>query len=411
MSNAGHQKARADGSAYGRPLAHPDCELTQVGPGTPCGELMRRYWQPVGLSSQLTHRPASVQILGEDLILFRNKKGRPGLLYPRCMHRGTNLFYGKVTEQGIACCYHGWEFDTEGRCLLQSCEPGGGRNRAVARQPWYPVQERYGMVFAYMGPPKRKPLLPCYDILEDLGPDEELRVDAGGFGATLDHSLKILPYSWLQMNDNAMDPFHVHVLHSTFSVVQFVPEFALMPTVDFFTTPSGVCYSAKRKLQDGREYERISSWLLPNILCIPNTFDIGPAKASRIRWILPVDDSHFTMFTVSRMPRSAPPLESMRIKGKLWSEMTDEERQDTPSDYEAQAGQGRISLHSEEHLASTDRGIIMQRRMLRAQIRVVADGGDPIGITFDQNEVLVSVRSGNIYKTPSVVGGDRNGPR
>jgi len=101
----------------------------------------------------------------------------------------------------------------------------------------------------------------------------------------------------------------------------------------------------------------------------------------------------------------------MRIKGKLWSEMTDEERQDTPSDYEAQAGQGRISLHSEEHLASTDRGIIMQRRMLRAQIRVVADGGDPIGITFDQNEVLVSVRSGNIYKTPSVVGGDRNGPR
>jgi hypothetical protein len=139
--------------------------------------------------------------------------------------------------------------------------------------------------------------------------------------------------------------------------------------------------------------------------------DIGPAKASRIRWILPVDDSHFTMFTVSRMPRSAPPLEGMRIKDKLWSEMTDEERRDTPGDYEAQASQGRISMHSEEHLASTDRGIIMQRRMLGAQIRVVADGGDPIGITFDQNEVLVSVRSGNIYKTPSVVGGDRNGPR
>ena len=402
MSNAAQQKPLPYGSAYGRLRAHPDYELTQIGPGTPCGELMRRYWQPVGLSSQITHQPAKVRILGEDLILFRDKKGRPGLLYPRCMHRGTTLFYGKVTEQGIACCYHGWEFDVEGRCLLQPCEPGGGRNRVVARQPWYPVEERYGVAFAYMGPPGKKPVLPRYDILEHLPPEDELRVDMGGFGATLDDSLKIVPYSWLQMNDNAMDPFHVHVLHSTFSGVQFVPEFAVMPRVDFFSTFNGVCYSAKRKL-GSREYLRLSSWLVPNVLCIPDTFEIAEGKARRIRWILPIDDSHFTMVTVSRMAKCAPPVVKIRIKGKLWSEMTDEERRDNPGDFEAQAGQGQISLHSEEHLASTDRGIIMQRRMLKAQIKLVAQGADPIGVAFDPDEALVTVRSGNFYKTPPVL--------
>jgi nitrite reductase/ring-hydroxylating ferredoxin subunit len=398
MTDATQHKAPARGRAYGRPPAHPDYELTQVGPGTPCGELMRRYWQPVGLSSEVMHRPASVRILGEDLILFRDKQGRPGLLYPRCMHRGTSLLYGKVTQQGIECCYHGWEFDIEGRCLLQPCEPGGGRNRAVARQPWYPVEERYGLVFAYMGPPEKEPVLPRYDILEDLRPDEELRADMGGFGATLDSSLKVVPYSWLQMNDNAMDPFHVYILHSTFSGVQFTPEFAVKPRVDFFNIGNGVCYSAKRTLDDGHEYERISCWLMPNIICLPNTFDIQEVRANRIRWLLPVDDSHFTMITVTRMPKLVPPVTRMRIGGKLWSEMTEKEHQDTPGDYEAQAGQGAVSLHSEEHLVSSDRGIIMQRRMLKGQIKVVTQGGDPVGVAFDPDKALVTLRSGNFCK-------------
>src|SRR5262249_51647511 len=157
-----------------------------------------------------------------------------------------SLFYGKVTEEGIACCYHGWLFNVEGHCLDQPCEPNGGRNRSVARQPWYQVEERYGIVFAYMGPPEKRPVLPRYDILEDLQPEEELRADMSAFGATLDHSLEVLPFSWLHMNDNVMDPFHVYVLHSTFSTVQFLPQFALMPKVVFFTTAHGVGYSAKR---------------------------------------------------------------------------------------------------------------------------------------------------------------------
>ena len=400
MADATQRKRPADGSAYGRVPQHPDYELTQVGPGTPCGELMRRYWQPVAVSANVVDRPQYVRILGEDLILFRDKKGRPGLLYPRCMHRGTTLFYGKVTDEGIACCYHGWLFDVEGRCLRQPCEPDGGKNLDVARQPWYPLEERYGVVFAYMGPPEKRPVLPRYDILEEVGPDEELRADMGAFGATGDNSLAVAPYSWLHMNDNVMDPFHVQVLHSTFSTVQFVPQFALMPKVDFFTTENGVCYSAKRKLDDGREYDRISSFIMPNIMCVPNPIDIDQVKANRITWSLPVDDSHFTMVTVSRMPKSAPPLGGIRFRGKLWGEMTERERQDTPGDYEAQVGQGPISLHSEEHLATSDRGIIMQRRMLKAQIRVVADGGDPIGVTFDPGKAFVKLRSGNFYNAP-----------
>jgi nitrite reductase/ring-hydroxylating ferredoxin subunit len=400
MAEATQQKRSLEGGAYGRSTPHADFELTQVGPHTPCGELMRRYWQPVAVSSAVTDRPQYVRILGEDLILFRDKKGRPGLLYPRCMHRGTTLFYGKVSDEGIACCYHGWLFDVEGRCLRQPCEPDGGRNLDIARQPWYPVEERYGVVFAYMGPFERKPVLPRYDILEDLGPDEELRADKGAFGATGDNSLPVAPYSWLHMNDNVMDPFHVQVLHSTFSTVQFVPQFALMPKVEFFTTQNGVCYSAKRKLDDGRDYDRVSSWIMPNIMCVPNPIDIAQVKANRITWSLPVDDSHFTMVTVSRMPRNAPPLGGIRFNGKLWGHMTEQERQDTPGDYEAQVGQGPISLHSEEHLASSDRGIIMQRRMLKAQIRVVADGGDPIGVTFDPARAVVTLRSGNFYNAP-----------
>jgi hypothetical protein len=176
-----------------------------------------------------------------------------------------------------------------------------------------------------------------------------------------------------------------------------------MPKVDFFATPNGVCYSAKRKLEDGREYERVSSWFVPNVTCIPNIFDISEGKAIRIRWILPVDDSNFAMVTVYRVAKSAPPLIKLRINGKLWSEMTDEERQDTPGDFEAQAGQGPVSLHSEEHLVSSDRGIIMQRRMLKAQIKVVAQGGDPVGVKFDPDEALVTVSSGNFYKAHSLV--------
>jgi phenylpropionate dioxygenase-like ring-hydroxylating dioxygenase large terminal subunit len=391
-----------EGTAYGRRPQHSNKLLTEVGPGTPCGELMRRYWQPIAGSKKVGDLPQKVRVLGEDLILFRDGKGRPGLVYPRCMHRGTSLFFGRVEAEGLRCCYHGWLFDVQGRCLEQPCEPDGGRHREAARQPWYPLEERYGLVFAYMGPPEKKPVLPRYDNLETIADDVVLWTEVGGFGGTGDSSLPVLPYSWLHMNDNIMDPFHVHVLHSTISGIQFHEQFALLPKVDFFQAEHGVCYSAIRQLRDGREVDRISSWLMPNIMSVP---DIGmkAGQSSGISWVVPVDDSHYMQAFAMKVPKAQPFLE-LRLNGKTWGEMTEEEHQRTPGDYEAQAGQGPISLHSEEHLVTSDRGIMMQRKLLAQQIEVVSKGGDPLGVNFDPDQALFRIRSGNFYRDSCAAG-------
>ena len=109
------------GTAYGRKPAAHRADLTEVGAGTPMGELLRRYWHPIGLTADASDTPRLVRLLGEDLVLFRDRSGRPGLVYPHCAHRGTSLYYGKVDERGIRCCYHGWLFDAQGLCLEQPC--------------------------------------------------------------------------------------------------------------------------------------------------------------------------------------------------------------------------------------------------------------------------------------------------
>jgi nitrite reductase/ring-hydroxylating ferredoxin subunit len=385
-----------EGTAYGRERPHSNKLLTEIGPGTPCGELMRRYWHPVAIAEEVTATPRKLRILGEDLVLFRDRKGRPGLLYPRCAHRGTTLYYGKVEDAGIRCCYHGWLFDVEGHCLEQPCEPEGGLYKDKVRQPWYPLEERYGLLFAYMGPAEKRPVLPRYDHLEDLDPGERLIATIGGFGATGDASFDVLPYSWLHMNDNIMDPFHVQVLHSTFSGAQFAPDFRLMPKVDFFYTESGVCYTAIRELEDGQEVDRISSWLMPNIMSVPS-IQLAPGRSRGISWVVPVDDDKYYQVMIAKASQDGGKFE-LKINGTTWGEKSEAERQDFPSDFEAQVGQGPISLHSEEHLATSDRGIAMQRRMLEQQIALVAQGGDPLGVTYDEDKATVHVRSGNFYR-------------
>ena len=384
-------------SAYHHTPGHPDDVLAAVGKGTPCGEWLRRYWQPVGLSREVTTRPQMVRILGEELVLFRDKSGRAGLLYPRCMHRGTNLYYGKVEEQGIRCCYHGWLFSVEGHCLQQPCELNGGANREVARQPWYPVEERYGLVFAYMGPPEKKPVLPRYDILEDLEEGEFLEVEGEGFGGYLDRVKDPnIPYHWLQNWENIMDPYHVYILHSNFSGVQFVEGFKLMPRVDFEAVDGGVIYRAYRDLPDGRSLERLSSALFPNISAIP-PIDLSAARGSMVGWHVAVDDTHFRGFFVVRT-RTGGNFQPFKMhNGKSWTEATEQEKQDFPGDFEAQYGQGRITLHSEEHLATSDRGIAMLRRLMKKQIATVQGGGDPLGVHFNESDALVKIRSGNFY--------------
>lgn len=231
-----HQDA-SDGSAYYLSKPEIDLDLVSVAKGTPGGELLRRYWHPIALANEVGDLPVPIRALGEDLILFKTPRGEFGLVYPRCCHRGTTLYYAKVEDRGIRCCYHGWLFAPDGKCLDQPCEPHGGEKRETYRQPWYPVQERYGLVFAFMGPPNRKPILPKYEDLEVLRPGESVVPDGNSLGSGGD---VIAPCNWFQHWENVMDPYHVAILHSAFSGIQFVPEMAQMPEVSFEQSPLGV---------------------------------------------------------------------------------------------------------------------------------------------------------------------------
>lgn len=383
------------GTAYGLRLGQPLNELAQVGPGTPYGEVLRRYWHPVAKVEDATTRPVSLRVLGEELVLFRTRRGKAGLLHPRCIHRGASLFYGGVEDEGIRCCYHGWVFDTEGHCLEQPCEPDLGLHRDRVRQPWYPVEEQYGLIWAYMGPPEKKPVLPRYDTLEQLADDEQLIVNDQGVGGG---GPAQLDFNWLQHWENVMDPFHVPILHARFSGNQFTPEMALIPEVEYEYTPLGVRSIQMRDLGDGRQLRRVTEVIFPNLRVVASP-KLASGQTNMIGWVVPMDDTNFRIFTVARDsdPDFLAKLRSTH-EGKPWKELTDLEHQRLPGDYEAQKSQGPISLHSEDHLTTTDQGIAMIRRMMAKQHRAVAAGGDPIGVSFDESERLVRIEGGNYFE-------------
>jgi nitrite reductase/ring-hydroxylating ferredoxin subunit len=391
-----NEPAPDEGTAYSLPPPSHDAELTEVRRGTPMGELLRRYWHPVGLAADAGDTPRQVRALGEALILFRDGAGRPGLLHARCCHRGTTLYYGRVEATGIRCCYHGWLFDAAGHCLDQPCEPDGGRQRGRIRQPWYPVQERYGLIFAYMGPPGRKPVLPRYECLEVMDDGEFLEADdtsLGGGGPA------IIPCNWLQHFENVVDPLHVPILHGAFSGAQFTAAMAAMPQVEFAATDTAVKVRSHRPAEDGRVFHRVTEAVLPTLRVVPNPRVAQFARVESIGWVLPIDDTSFRIYVVGRV-REAGDIGRMRSKfgGKFWWELTEAEHRALPGDYEAQVGQGPVTLHAEEHLASSDRGIAMLRRLLRRQVRAVAEGRDPAGVNFDPDAAPVVFEAGNYVR-------------
>lgn len=381
------------GTAYGRPKPTFREELTLVGPGTPMGELLRRYWHPVGLSKDASSVPKRIEALGEELILFRDGKGRPGLLYPRCAHRGTTLYYGRVEERGIRCCYHGWLYDVQGRCLEQPCEEGGGPRRDRIRQPWYPVEERYGLIFAYMGPPEKKPVLPRYECLENLAPGEFIEADDSSIGSG---GPAIVDCNWFQHWENVVDPFHVPILHGSFSGAQFNSQMGIMPRVEFSTTPRGVKVESWRRLDGGKVHHRITEAVFPTLRVVPNPRVAKYSRVESIGWTLPIDDTHFRIYVAGRVTE---PGELGRFRSKMngrpWTELTPEEHQRYPGDYEAQTGQGPITFHSEEHLAPSDKGIALLRRFAEQQLKALAEGRDPAGVVFDEAQTLVTFEAGN----------------
>ena len=380
-------------SAYSHVQGACKNELTRVARGTPMGELLRRYWHPIGLSEDASETPRMVRALGEDLVLFRDRAGRCGLLYPRCAHRGASLFYGRVEERGIRCCYHGWLFDVGGQCLEQPCESRNGAATArVIHQPGYPVRERYGLIFAYMGPPASMPVLPRYNLLENLQPGEHLEADDSSIGSG---GPTIVPCNWLQHFENVMDPFHVPILHGSFSGSQFTERMNLLPQVGFEATARGIKSIQRRKLPDGRAHVRITEAVLPTLRVVANPQAQSDGPCSLIGWVLPIDDTHFRIYSAGRVT-SQGALKQIRARfnGSLWSELTEAEHQRFPGDYEAQVSQGEITLHSEEHLVSSDRGVALLRRVLERQLEVVARGDSPIGVQFVEASDLVELEAG-----------------
>jgi len=177
--------------------------LTQVGPGTPGGELLRRYWQPIAIASELTaEQPKKrVKVLGEELVVFRDAQGNYGCLAEHCAHRGVSLYYGFVEDCGLRCAYHGWKYSTtDGRCLEQPFEPSGSSYKDRVRQRAYPVQKLAGMLFAYMGPAPA-PLLPRWDVLVREDGVRKIQTQAP------------LRCNWLQAQENTADTVHTYYLH------------------------------------------------------------------------------------------------------------------------------------------------------------------------------------------------------
>jgi phenylpropionate dioxygenase-like ring-hydroxylating dioxygenase large terminal subunit len=353
-------------SAYhhrGRPPA--DDDLTRVGPGTPCGEYLRRFWQPVVLADELRDVPKRLRILGEDLVAYRDRSGMIGLLELHCPHRGTSLEFGLVGERGIRCCYHGWLFDADGAILETPGEPADSTLKDRLCHGAYPVHEYGGLVFAYMGPPDKRPPFPMLDTYDLPGYQQIAR------------SPVVWECNWLQVKENSMDPAHLAFLHTLPGSDGFTADFREHAEWDWMETPIGMVYIDTRR-QGDQVWVRVADFILPNIHQFPPNADPVAQRNSLNRpmattWAVPLDDLHTMQIGYYRAPEGR---EFRRGAGfGQDASRPYAERQRVPGDYDAQVSiHGGLSRHGLEHLAATDRGVIMMRKMIQRGVRATKSG-------------------------------------
>jgi phenylpropionate dioxygenase-like ring-hydroxylating dioxygenase large terminal subunit len=374
---------KANSAYHHRERPAEDEELTRVGPGTPCGEYLRRFWQPVILSSELGELPRRLRILGEDLVAFRDKSGAIGLLELHCPHRGTSLEFGLIGDKGIRCCYHGWLFDCDGTILDTPGEPADSTLKDRLFHGAYPVREYSGLVFAYMGPPDRQPDFPILDTFELPGHRQIARAPT------------LWECNWLQVKENSMDPAHLAFLHTLPGSEGFTDDFKELAEWDWMETPVGMVYIDTRRQAD-RVWVRVADFILPNIHQFPPNADPMALRNSINRpqattWAVPLDDTHTMQIGYQRAPEGR---EVRRGSGfGQDGKRSYEERQRVPGDYDAQISiHGGVSRHGLEHLASNDRGIIMMRNMIRQGIRAVRNGDD-LGYPILKNGAAVPTYS------------------
>ena len=375
------KKATSYSGYYQRGVPAPDPELTQTGPGTPMGEFFRRSWLPVCLSVELKDVPKAIRILGEDLVAFRDKSGRIGVLHRHCAHRGASLEYGIVSDKGIRCCYHGWKYDVDGRLLDAPCESPRSNLKETVTQGAYPAFERSGLVFAYMGRPEDKPEFPEFDGY------------AYPQGTRLIPYSNILPCNWLQVADNIMDHYHTCTLHNSM-VADGTDEnlaarlslsgFQGFPVVRWEATHNGngVAFSAARRMSDELIWIRITSCLLPSFMQVgsptPQASRPRHSTIGQTRWTVPVDDVNCSVFGWRHFNSVVDP-EGVGREDLLGVNAFDflggqterpyDEAQRAPGDYEALTSQRPIAVHALEHPGTSDAGVYLYRKCLRGVVR------------------------------------------
>ena len=358
--------------------------LTQVGKGTPMGELMRRYWQPFAAADEIKDKwTLRVRLLGENLVLFKDRQGKLGLIAENCPHRRASFAHGIPTERGIRCPYHGWEYSHKGECLNQPNELDNPGFREKVTTDGYPVQELGGLLFAYMGP-QPQPLLPRLDGFVHPGTIRML-------------GRSLLPINWLQIMENSLDPVHTEWLHGhhyEFLKEQEGVKVAISThhkKIDFKEFEYGM---TKHRLLEGHS-EDGDDWKIGHPIVFPNTLAVGngdeAARYFSFQIRVPVDDEN----TLHLWYNAYVPPQGMKVPTHLLEKV---HQYTVPfidangeyivdnvdgQDIMAWISQGTIADRTSENLGATDRGVAMYRRMLKREMKKVEDGLDPIAVVRD----------------------------
>ena len=377
--------------------------MTRVGPTTPGGTLLRAYWQAVALVEELDGpRPVkAVRLMGEDFVLFRDELGRYGLLDRHCPHRAADLAYGRLENGGLRCLFHGWLFAVDGTCLETPAEPPNVRLCDRVRQTAYPVVERSGILFAYLGK-GTPPAFPAFDCF--VAPSSHTFAFKGLFEC-----------NWLQALEVGIDPSHASYLHRFFeddspsesygkqfrgtsadsdvAITTVLREYDC-PTIQVESAPYGLRLTALRDLGNAQTHVRVTNLVFPQAFVIPMS-----AEMTITQWHVPVDDTHcywyaiFTSFTepVDKAQMRAQRLElyelpdytSRRNRRNEYGYDVDEQHRETYTgmghdinvhDQWAVESQGPIQDRTREHLGTADKGIVRYRRLLKDSIRAVSRG-------------------------------------
>lgn len=383
--------------------------LTRVGPGTPAGELLRRYWHPVAVAGELTEEKPikAVTLLNEKLVVFRmppapgETEPRYGLVAEQCAHRLASLAYGRVDCEGIRCPYHGWKYAADGRCLEQPAEPRDSNYKNEIHQTAYPVRKLGGLLFAYMGP-QPVPLLPRWDALARTDGKKWIQIQS------------VLDCNWLQPTENSVDSSHAFFLHFINPGKSSLEEHPYDEHHEFIRFEHGIM---KRRLTPGRTpadppFAADHPLIFPTILRNLKPAGRNPDGSYNFRHYIeirvPLDDTHTRIYRVNFIPWKT---DALPVPGPTqtryqpmpspegdyapdrdppfaYHALRDEDgeyRMDlTPAqDAMAWETQGPITDRAREHLGAADRGIAMFRKLLRDQIEIVRQGGDPMNVFRD----------------------------